>query len=352
MNNRRRGWFKSAIAPAPVGPPVLTTFGGISGSSKYAGGVYYNGSIYFIPHNASQVMELDTATLAISFFGSLGTSAGKWDGGVLGPNNKIYGIPANSQSVLEIDPVAKTATTFGSLGTAGGKWSRGVLAQTGLIYGAPYNNSFILEIDPVAQTASTVGSNQGTAFDKHIGGTLGRDGKIYFAPFRQTYVLEFDPVTKTTSSFGTFSSTLKWLGGGTPMPDGLIYCAGLSVSTVLVIDPISKTTTTFSSNFPVNSQCLAPNGLVYATPGGTIARVLEINTTLQNSLDYGSLGAVSVKYAGIILANTSKIYTAPFNSSSLLEISNIGSASPEMYTLPSDLSTLPTSAYNRHSNGN
>ena len=37
-----------------------------------------------------------------STFGSLSGSA-KWQGGVLAPNGKIYGIPFNSTTVLEID---------------------------------------------------------------------------------------------------------------------------------------------------------------------------------------------------------------------------------------------------------
>ena len=44
----------------------------------------------------------------VSTFGSL-TGSLKWLGGVLAPNGKIYGIPYNSTTVLEIDPVAGTA---------------------------------------------------------------------------------------------------------------------------------------------------------------------------------------------------------------------------------------------------
>ncbi|HPP78069.1 hypothetical protein, partial [Methanospirillum sp.] len=45
-------------------------------------------------------------------FGSL-SGTNKWVGGVLAPNGKIYGIPHDATTVLEIDPVSKTATTFG-----------------------------------------------------------------------------------------------------------------------------------------------------------------------------------------------------------------------------------------------
>ena len=77
-------------------------------------------------------------------FGSLSGTA-KWVGGVLAPNGKIYGIPHNSTTVLEIDSVAQTTTTFGSLsGTF--KWAGGVLAPNGKIYGIPIDSTTVLEI--------------------------------------------------------------------------------------------------------------------------------------------------------------------------------------------------------------
>jgi len=83
----------------------------------------------------------DTATT----FGNL-SGTGKWYGGVLAPNGCIYGIPVNSTSILKIDPTTDTATTFGNLsGTS--KWVGGVLAPNGCIYGIPYNSTSILKID-------------------------------------------------------------------------------------------------------------------------------------------------------------------------------------------------------------
>ena len=78
-------------------------------------------------------------------FGSL-SGTNKWWGGVLAPNGKIYGIPHNSATVLEIDPVAITATTFGSLGTGENKWWGGVLAPNGKIYGIPRNSTSVFEL--------------------------------------------------------------------------------------------------------------------------------------------------------------------------------------------------------------
>ena len=122
-------------------------------------------------------------------FGNL-TGSNKWLGGVLAPNGKIYGIPFNSTAVLEIDPVAKTATTFGSL-SGDGKWSGGVLAPNGKIYGIPYNSTNVLCIDPSDNSVSTFGSLAGSG--KWYGGVLAPNGKIYGIPFNSTTtVLEID----------------------------------------------------------------------------------------------------------------------------------------------------------------
>ena len=80
----------------------------------------------------------------------------KWLGGVLAPNGKIYGIPRDSTSVLIIDPVTNTADTTTIAGLSGTiKWEGGVLAPNGKIYAIPRNSTSVLIIDPVANTADT-----------------------------------------------------------------------------------------------------------------------------------------------------------------------------------------------------
>ena len=80
----------------------FTTFGSISGTSKYYGGVLApNGKIYCTPFNATSVLVIDPETNTTSTFGSIsGTS--KYPGGVLAPNGKIYCVPFNATSVLAI----------------------------------------------------------------------------------------------------------------------------------------------------------------------------------------------------------------------------------------------------------
>ena len=79
-----------------------------------------------------------------STFGSL-SGGSKWYGGVLAPNGNIYGIPFGSTTVLKIDPTTDTATTFGSL-SGSTKWRGGVLAPNGNIYGIPYSAATVLKL--------------------------------------------------------------------------------------------------------------------------------------------------------------------------------------------------------------
>ena len=97
------------------------------------------------------IVALNAAgTESTSTFGSL-SGSDKWIGGVLAPNGMIYGIPLNSTTVLKIDPTTDTVSTFGSLsGTA--KWVGGVLAPSGMIYGIPYSSTTVLKIDPDIDT--------------------------------------------------------------------------------------------------------------------------------------------------------------------------------------------------------
>jgi len=90
---------------------------------------------------AKNTAGTDTA----STFGSL-SGATKWVGGVLAPNGMIYGIPDSSTTVLKIDPATDTASTFGSLSGAT-KWAGGVLAPNGMIYGIPRDSTTVLKID-------------------------------------------------------------------------------------------------------------------------------------------------------------------------------------------------------------
>ncbi|MCK9557026.1 MAG: DUF2341 domain-containing protein [Candidatus Cloacimonetes bacterium] len=127
-------------------PFAIRTFGSLSGTTKWHGGVLAsNGMIYGIPYSSTSILKIDPTTDTATTFG---TVSGSWHGGVLASNGMIYGIPYNSTTVLKIDPITDTATTFGSL-TGSTKWAGGVLATNGIIYGIPKSSTTILKIGTI-----------------------------------------------------------------------------------------------------------------------------------------------------------------------------------------------------------
>jgi hypothetical protein len=174
--------------------------------------IYYKGTVFPPwPDNYNEwpatKIALDAFSLAYGSlfqetgftFANLGTSAGKWAGGVIAPNGLIYGIPFNSTAVLKINPTTTTASTFGSL-TGTGKWAGGVLAPNGYIYGIPSASTTVLKINPATNTATTFGS-LATAVSKWIGGVLASNGCIYSIPYASLNILKkIQPQTRQLRS--------------------------------------------------------------------------------------------------------------------------------------------------------
>ena len=83
----------------------ITTITGITGSSRYAGGVLApNGNIYGVPYNATNVLIIDpvTDTADTTTITGITGSSTKYAGGVLAPNGKIYCVPHNASNVAVI----------------------------------------------------------------------------------------------------------------------------------------------------------------------------------------------------------------------------------------------------------
>jgi len=77
--------------------------------------------IYGIPLNSAPVLKIDPTTDTASTFGSL-SGTNKWAGGVLAPNGMIYGIPINSTTVLKINP--DITTPFDNNVPLAGFWNK------------------------------------------------------------------------------------------------------------------------------------------------------------------------------------------------------------------------------------
>ena len=144
-----------------------------------------------------------------------------------------------------------------------------------------------------------------------MGGVLAPNGKIYSIPYNSPQILEFNPTTGSDQLVGpTYNEGSVWRGG-VLAPNGKIYFTPYNANQILELDTTTNTTqlvgSSYSGTYKWAGGTVAPNGKIYFTPTG-VAHVLEIS---------------EVNYPNIIGSDT---------------------------LIPSNLSDLPTSNYNKYYN--
>ena len=71
----------------------------------FSGVLAPNGNIYFVPINASKVLELNPDTLTTRLIGNNLIGNDKWISGVLAPNGNIYFAPRNINQIGKLSGV-------------------------------------------------------------------------------------------------------------------------------------------------------------------------------------------------------------------------------------------------------
>jgi len=341
---------------------INTLIGSVfTGNTKYISIVNaQNGKLYCVPDLAAKVLEVDIISGVTTQIGTDYSSSsidGKWGGGILAPNGKIYCIPLNYGYVMVIDTINKTTTNigtnYGSSGVVGqvgsAKWHGGVLADNGKIYCIPRGYSQMLEIDPSTDTTSLVGSVLTLHGEKYLGGVYA-NGNVYGIPCTASSVLVYNVSTGVTSYIATTSGTSSYkFGGGVLALNGKIYATPCLLAKVLEIDIVNNTTSLKNSFSGYRVSTLGKNGKIYCVPFN-IGKVLEIDTDTGVSVLIGNNIPDQTYYANTLGSN-GKIYAAPHGASKVLEIDIIGSDILGVdRQIPSDLSTLATSNYNKYYN--
>ena len=391
---------------------ALHFFGNIGTSANaYRGGTFLpsTGLVYCLPASTNgatlliidPINETSTAVGSISGFSYFGQS--------LAPNGMIYGAPngAGTTQVAKLNPIAQTISYIGSsLGAVSNKYQGGVLAPTGAIYFIPFTSTRALKVDTYTDTVSLIGSTYSSpASGKWSGGVLAPNGKIYCVPYSATAVMVIDPQTDTTYTFGnvtpltgyTNQSTGHWAGGFLGI-DNKIYCFPYTAQNVLVIDPETDTLdyfpfslnscissdglslkNVFGTGYYVNQTltganiignyfgALAANGCAYSCPGyadtGSLADAhigaIELNplartgNIIRGSSDlsnYISNSATPNPTTYSLMVSDGSIIGVPNSTRGIMKITGLPRATPDMYTMPTNLAQLATSAYNRHMN--
>jgi hypothetical protein len=350
---------------------ILSTFGPLTGSAKWRGGVETGSKVYGIPYDSPRVLKIDPATERVKTFGAVGTGLGKWAGGALAANVRIYCAPYNAESVLVITPSTDTTyelgSTTGGVGsarwrgivaapngklycipagarsvlvitptsTSGGvtipdsvseitglpagadKWHGGVLVGN-LIYCIPHNASTVLVIDTTTDTVSTFGALASTA-TKWDGGALAANGNIYCIPSTATQVLKINPTARMALLVGTAQAATVGKWAGAVLANGRIYGIPLGVTDLLKIDPTTDTVTTIAAGGSGwSGGAFVGGGSVWGVPHNATT-VLKIDPATDIPSTVSALSAAT-KHSGGVLAGNGKIYCTPRSATSVLVI--------------------------------
>lgn len=324
----------------------LSAFGSLDSSATWIGGVLAeNGKIYGIPHGAAEILIIDTATDTVT---TIPTESGdlKWFGGCLAPNGKIYAIPHTSNKVLVIDPETDTTYTFTTI-SGDRKWGGGVLGPDGKIYCLPCQEYRIGVIDPETDTLETFGNvelNISWSW-KWIGGVLGPDNCIYAFPsnYQNKYVLKIDPVARTTQLIEHgISANYELFQGSVFAPDGQLWGVTCYYDKLVSYSTDTGTVTIHGGVVSGNGKwvggCLAPNGKLYFAPLNS-GSILEVDPDTGSSVEIPIDTALESgnKFRGCVLAPNGSIYFIPYNATSALKLSFTGGLTP----FPKDVCESP-----------
>jgi hypothetical protein len=340
--------------------PTLQTIIGIpTGLNKWQhGALGLDGFIYCPPSSRTDVLKIDPFGDSFSTFGTIGVSGGeKYTGAVSHPNGKIYFIPGTARRVIELDPATNTLTEIGSdFGTTSTvRWQGGILHDDGCIYCGPRNDTQVLKIDPSTGNTTRIGTTY-AGVDKFWGGVLAPNGFIYFVPSNgANQFLKLNTATSTTSLVGSsYSGSYKFLGCVIG-PDDFIYAIPFNFGQVVRLNTFSDSTSNFGSSISGLGQfsggCLGANNRIYGVPrnGSNILVIDPISRTVFTQ-NYGAPLGGSNMYDGLILGRNGVIYGVPRGNVNVLKLTGLKVSSSDMFTMPSPVSGLSASLYNRHQN--
>ena len=96
---------------------------------------------------------------------------------------------------------------------------------------------------------------------------------------------------------------------------------------------------------------LAPNGMIYFCPRDA-TQVLQLDPTTNTTSLIGKVYSTSGVWVGAVLAPNGKIYFVPYNATRILQLEKV--ETPNVIgsdaLVPSPISGLPTSNYNKYYN--
>lgn len=329
---------------------ILRRFFKINGASGYRGSILSpNGFIYLAPYSAPRVAKLNTSTNIISQIGDSMPSI-KYSHLILAQNGSIYSFPIDVQDILKITndvttyiPKSDSFTRFAS-----------ILAPNGYLYAIPGNATNILKLNPSNDSLSSFGSLSNDV-NKYRTGSLAFNNNVYCPPYNETRILKIDTSNDTISYFGNINFNSNQYSGIQLAPNGNLYCIPVVASTpVMKINPNNDTIsylTTPSTFTGSDDVSLGLDGNIYSLSKNGRLLIIDTSTDvcrviMLKNMDYSAIGFVGAStYQG-------KIYLTPnsVNYIGLINRFNSFNVLGSDALIPSNLSDLPTSNYNKYYN--
>ncbi len=296
----------------------FTTLAGPSvfADADFSCGVVAKGRfVYVMPRSGTSIIKFNIDDDSTSVIGSFSVTANKWVSASLGADGyTIYAMPYQDTRILKLDTRYDTISYIQVDTIPGVGWGGIVLHSNGCLYAVPIGSSYLLKINTVngADTLEMIkmpvdDSGPGVAYKQFI----------YYFPLFSSTCLKFNTLDNTWTSFGFITPNVNGgFNGACLAPNGMIYASPYSFDVCGKIDPTTDTFSTFGSVSSDPAKWvglkLAANGCLYSVPISSNGfSVFKIDPSNDTHSTYAT-SISSIYSSELCLAEDGCLYSAPF----------------------------------------
>lgn len=285
---------------------------------------------------------------------------GYW-GTALTPDGRLFFIPHNNNQIGILNTQTEVFTLVGPTFSPGGnKWAGACIARNSLIYACPASSNDILVINPNVDPSNPgftnlIPTGSATTF-KWRGAVVDSTGRyVVFNPNNSNDVMVLDTNTNAVSFIPTGLTGNEKYGTVILAPNNLIYhTPGNRSAANEAVGITNLATTSFSTfgTFPAGQNAISRSGVLYKNTifcpvrNGT-SDFYTIDTLTNTFADVGTIAASNNRYFGCCLGADEKIYSFPHQNVSgdlILQVIDPVTNTASYVTLASG--SASTTAYN------
>lgn len=287
---------------------------------KWVGAQGYNDKVYFIPNDATQILEYDLQNDTVKKAAQLEAGLFKWTGGCIW-RNQAYFFPRTSNDLISYNLIGGNVQRYASkYGYTKEHHYGGVCTKEGVVYQPPRNSDHILVWDLKTHDSWRIQlapSWMKMSF-RYCGSIIHPNGYAYFFPEHNGRVIKLNLKTEQWCLIGPVVSTMVFDAAiGT---DGNIYgfsayCAGL-----LKITVGSDAVEMIHTEIRPGAYGTKPgiNGKLYSVPGdGNKVWEYDVEKDLLRSI-YSCDIELKAKFAGGAVTRAGQLVYTPAKGDKIL----------------------------------